>query len=334
MTQLHPTLADIHAARRDIASVTEQTPLVLSKLSKNSAAPLWLKLEIAQPTGSFKIRGASNAINKLTQAERERGVVCCSTGNHGRALAHAARELGAIATICLSRLVPETKVNAIEELGARVIRIGESQDDAQHEVDRLVSKEGLVEIPPFDHFDVIAGQGTIAVEILEEHPEIETLLVPLSGGGLISGIAIAAKSIKPSIRIIGISMDRGAAMAESITGDKPVDVEEFPSLADSLGGGIGLSNCYTFEICRDFVDEIVLLSEKEIYRGMRSLYFDDGVTAEGAAAVGHAAIVAGKVQLDGPAAIIISGHNVDPDQFADVIANNPVRLGEFTVNGD
>jgi threonine dehydratase len=334
MTKSRPTLADVYAACKDIVGTAERTSLVLSKLAKDSAASLWLKLETAQPTGTFKIRGASNAIAKLSEAQRERGVVCCSTGNHGRALAHAARQLGVAATVCLSSLVPETKVSAIEKLGARVIRIGNSQDDAQREVDRLVDEKGLVEIPPFDHFDVIAGQGTIAVEILEEHPEVETLLVPLSGGGLISGIAIAAKAIKPSIRIVGLSMNRGAAMAASLDAGKPVDIEEVPSLADSLGGGIGLNNRYTFEICRDLVDETVLLNENEIYQGMRSLYFDDRLTAEGAAAVGHAAIVAGKVELNGPAVIIISGCNVDPEQFADVIADKPVRLGELTVTGD
>ena len=333
MTRSHPTLADVYDAQENIEEFVVKTPLVRSKLSQGRVAPVWLKLETAQPTGAFKIRGASNAIAKLSEAQRERGVVCCSTGNHGRALAHAAGELGVAATICLSRLVPETKVSAIEKLGARVIRIGDSQDDAQREVGRLVDEKGLVEIPPFDHFDVIAGQGTIAVEILEEHPEIETLLVPLSGGGLISGIAIAAKAIKPSIRIVGLSMNRGAAMAASLDAGKPVDVEEVPSLADSLGGGIGLKNRYTFEICRDLVDETVLLSEDEIYLGMRSLYFDDRLTVEGAAAVGHAAIVAGKVDLNGPTAIIISGRNVDPDQFANIIADNPIRVGELTVNG-
>jgi len=307
--------------------------MVLSELSPDADKPIWLKLEITQPTGSFKIRGATNAIAQLSDDERLRGVVCCSTGNHGRAVAYAASQFGTAATVCLSHLVPDNKVKAIEKLGATVLRTGNSQDDAQRKADELVRGEGLVEIPPFDHFDIVCGQGTIAIEVLEQEPDVETLLVPLSGGGLISGIAIAAKALKPTIRIVGISMDRGAAMATSLAAGKPVEVTEFESLADSLGGGIGLDNRYTFAACRDLVDEVVLLSEEQIYRGMRVVCFEDRFVVEGGAAVAHAAILAGEVVIDGPTAVILSGRNVDPQQFADVISNQPVKLGDLTVNG-
>ena len=238
------------------------------------------------------------------------------------------------ATVCLSSLVPDNKVAAIEKLGARVVRVGDSQDDAQRKVDALVTDEGMVEIPPFDHFDIVAGQGTIALEILEEQPDIETLLVPLSGGGLIAGIAAAAKAVKPETHVIGLSMDRGAAMATSLEACKPTAVNEFASLADSLGGGIGMDNKYTFDICRDLVDEVILLTEDEIYRGMRSLFYDDRLVAEGAAAVGHAAIIADKVELTGPTAIVVSGRNVDTRQFAAVVAGEAVQLSDVTVTGD
>jgi threonine dehydratase len=232
------------------------------------------------------------------------------------------------AKVCLSALVPAVKVRAIEELGAQVIRIGASQDDAQAEIDRLVACGDLVNIPPFDHADVIAGQGTIALELLADRPDLATIVVPLSGGGLISGIALAAKALKPDIRIIGVSMTHGAAMHASLQAGRPVAVTEVPTLADSLGGGIGLHNQLTFNICRTLVDEIVLLSEAEIYRGMRTLFHDHRLVSEGAGAVAPAALRANKLNLAGPTAMIISGQNVDADQFLSIAAGRPVRIGD------
>lgn len=332
MTMPRPELADVMAAHRAIQGVAIETPANCSAIG-TEAAPLWLKLETLQPSGAFKLRGAANAVAKLTDAARERGVVCCSTGNHGTALAYAAKVSGVPATVCVSELVPEVKIRAIEAQGARVVRRGQSQDDAQVEADRLVTEEGMTDIPPFDNFDIIAGQGTIGLELLRDLPELECLLVPLSGGGLAAGIALAAKAIKPGIRIIGISMDRGAAMAESLRAGQPVEVTEVPSLADSLGGGIGLTNQLTFDICRDLLDEVVLVSEDEIYRGMQVLFRRDRQIAEGASAVGHAAILAGKVQLTGATATIISGRNIDMDQFTRVVTGAPVTLGDMVVKG-
>ena len=322
-----PGIEDIRAARKRIGPFAIDTPLIPSALGGG----VMLKLECFQPIGAFKIRGAANAIARLSEERKARGVVCCSTGNHGRAVAAVAGNSGIRAVVCLSNLVPETKVRAIEKLGAEVRRVGRSQDDAQKESDRLVEEEGLTEIPPFDHFDVVAGQGTIALEILDRQPQVETLVVPLSGGGLIAGIALAAKAVKPSIRIVGISMDRGAAMAASLGAGHPVAVEEFASLANSLGGGIGLDNRVTFQVCRDHVDEVILVDEEAIYRGMRSMFFDERMVAEGAACVGHAAYLAGRLHLDGPSAFIVTGRNVDTEQFAAVVGNRPVRLGEITV---
>ena len=322
-----PGLEDIRAAQARVAPFAIDAPLIPSAVSDT----VMLKLECFQPIGAFKIRGAANAIARLSDEQKERGVVCCSTGNHGRAVATVAARSGIRAVVCLSNLVPETKVKAIEKLGAEVHRIGRSQDDAQIESDRLVEEEGLTEIPPFDHFDVVAGQGTIALEILERQPDIETLAVPLSGGGLIAGIALAAKAVKPSVRIVGISMDRGAAMAASLDAGRPVAVEEFASLADSLGGGIGLDNRITFEVCRRHVDDVVLIDERDIYRGMRSMFYDERIVAEGAACVGHGALLAGKLHLDGPAAFIVTGRNVDTEQFAAVVRGETVRLGDLDV---
>lgn len=324
----------VQAARAAIAGVAVKTPLIASRCLEGAARqPVFLKLETLQPIGAFKLRGAANALSLLGVDERARGVVCCSTGNHGRAVAFAARRLGVRATVCLSHLVPEIKICAIEALGGTVRRVGRSQDEAQVEADRMVREEGLTDIPPFDHPHVIAGQGTIALEILEDRPDIETILVPLSGGGLIGGIALAAKALKPSIRIIGISMARGAAMQASLKAGRPVEVEELPTLADSLGGGIGLENRWTFDLCRSLVDEVVLLEEAEIYRGMRTLLLEERLVAEGAAAVGHAALLAGKVKLDGPAAIIISGQNAPMEQVLAIGRGEPVTLGGLHVKG-
>ena len=187
----------VHAARAAIAGVAVKTPLIASRcLDVAAKHPVFLKLETLQPVGAFKVRGAANALSRLDAEQRARGVVCCSTGNHGRGVAYAGRRLGVKATVCLSSLVPDVKVRAIEALGATVVRVGRSQDEAQHEVGRLVREEGLTDIPPFDHPAVVAGQGTIALEILEDRPEIETILVPLSGGGLIGGIALAPSTEK------------------------------------------------------------------------------------------------------------------------------------------
>ena len=324
----------VQAARAAIAGVAVKTPLIASRcLESATRQPVFLKLETLQPIGAFKLRGAANALSLLGVDERARGVVCCSTGNHGRAVAFAARRLGVRATVCLSHLVPEIKICAIEALGGTVRRVGRSQDEAQVEADRMVREEGLTDIPPFDHPHVIAGQGTIALEILEDRPDIETILVPLSGGGLIGGIALAAKALKPSIRIIGISMKRGAAMQASLMTGRPVEVEELPTLADSLGGGIGLRNRWTFDLCRNLVDDVVLLDESDIYRGMRVLLLEERLVAEGAAAVGHAALLAGKVKLDGPAAIIVSGQNAPMEQVLAIGRGEPVTLGGLEVKG-
>jgi threonine dehydratase len=329
-----PNLAAIRAAQFAIAGSARRTPLLsATAFSARFGSEILLKLESLQPTGAFKLRGATNAVSRLTAEQRNRGVGCCSTGNHGRAVAYAAQRAGIRAVVCLSALVPENKVEAIRALGADVRRIGNSQDAAQLEIDRLVRDEGLTDIPPFDHPDVIAGQGTIALELLEERPDIATIVVPLSGGGLISGIAIAAKAMKPGIRIIGVSMEHGAAMHESLAAGKPIAVTEVPSLADSLGGGIGLANRFTFAACRALVDATILLREAEIYRGMQALFLEQRLVTEGAAATGVGALLAGKLKLDGPTALIVTGHNVAPDQFLAVASGQPVRLGDQSVKG-
>jgi len=320
------TLQDIQAAKKRIAGKVERTPMVLSaSLSERMGFPVHLKLEHRQITGAFKLRGASNAVASLTADEKARGVIAASTGNHGRALAYAARRENMRAVICMSKLVPQNKLDEIRRLGAEIRIVGNSQDDAQEEVDRLVAAEGLVMVPPFDHPAVIAGQGTLGLEIMEQVPDARTVLVPLSGGGLAAGVAAAVKGMSPGTKIIGISMARGAAMKASLEAGHPVLVEELPTLADSLGGGIGLDNRLTFAMCRDLLDDVVLLSEEEIAAGIRHAYTLEREIVEGAGAVGIAALLAGEVKADGPIAVILSGRNIDMELHRRIVCAEAER---------
>ncbi len=307
----HIQLADIERARERISGGLRVTPIEASaSLSDLAGVPVTLKLEHHQKTGSFKLRGATNAVLSLNEDQRAAGVVGVSTGNHGRGLAYAAREAGVRCIICMSELVPQNKVDGIKAQGAEVRIVGRSQDDAQEEVDRLVA-DGMTMLPPFDHPDIIAGQGTLGLEILEQVPEVETVLVPLSGGGLISGLSAAMKALKPSVGVIGVSMERGAAMHECLKAGKPVHVEEMPTLADSLGGGIGLDNEYTFAMTRDLVDETITVSEAQIAEAIRHAYWHERQIIEGSGSVGVAVIMSGQVKSDGPVVCVVSGANID-----------------------
>ena len=312
---------------------THDTPLVPSPyLSRLAGGDFLLKLEIGQATGAFKLRGAANAVLNLPADAP--GVTCCSTGNHGRAIAYAAKARGLKAVVCMSRLVPKAKVDGIRALGAEARIVGESQDDAQLESRRLADEDGFCEVSPFDDPHVIAGQGTIGLELLEQRPDLATVLIPLSGGGLAGGIAATLKQIKPSIRVIGVTMDRGAAMYQSVKAGHPVPVTEVASLADSLGGGIGLENRHSFALCQKHLDDIVLVTEDEIYRAMQAHYFEDRLVCEGASAVGAAALIAGKLgKTPGPTASIITGRNVDMTVFTDIISGRDVRLDAMTLKG-
>jgi threonine dehydratase len=318
-------LSDIRAARERIASKVERTPTVpSSSLSKQLGVPVHLKLEHRQTTGSFKLRGASNAVASLSAEEKVRGVVAASTGNHGRALAHAAKLESMRAVICMSRLVPQNKLDEIRRLGAEIRIVGNSQDDAQQEVERLVAQEGLVMLPPFDHPAIIAGQGTLGLEMIEQIPDAALVLVPLSGGGLAAGVAAAVKGFSPRTKVIGVSMARGAAMKASLDADRPLEVEELPTLADSLGGGIGLDNRLTFAMCRDLLDEVILLSEDEIAAGIRHAYAEEREIVEGAGAVGIAALLAGKVKPTGPVVVLLSGRNIDMNEHRRIICGEAI----------
>ena len=325
-------LSHIHAARSVLNGIADATPFVPSPyMSMRAGHEFLLKLETCQPIGAFKLRGAVNAVMSLPEGVA--GVTCCSTGNHGRGVAWAAARRGIRAVICMSELVPKAKVDGIRALGAEVCIIGRSQDDALAESQRLVASEGLVEISPFDDARVIAGQGTIGAEMIEARPDLDMVLVPLSGGGLAAGVAVAVKSVQPQVRVIGVTMDRGAAMHASLAAGHPVEIEEVPSLADSLGGGIGLNNKLSFPLCRDWLDDTILVTEDEIRDAMQVLFFEDRMVAEGASVVGLAAVLSGKVQPEGPTGTIVTGRNLDMAQFLRIMAGEDVALGDRILKG-
>jgi threonine dehydratase len=326
------SLRDILAARQVIRGLADATPFVPSPfMTKVAGQEFLLKLENMQPVGAFKLRGALNAVMSLPDTVK--GVTCCSTGNHGRGVAYAARGRRMTAVICMSTLVPQAKIDGIRALGADVRIVGTTQDEAMRESQRLCAAEGLVEISPFDDPKVIAGQGTIGLEMLEARPDLSMILVPLSGGGLAAGIAVAAKAINPRIKVIGVTMERGAAMHASLCAGHPVEVAEQASLADSLGGGIGLGNRLSFPLCRDHLDATVLVTEDEIRHAMQLLYHEDRIVAEGASVVGLAVVLSGKVRPDGPLATIITGRNLDMSVFTRIITGEDVRIGDLTIEG-
>ena len=324
-----PTIADIRRARRQIAPRVLTTPVVPSQtLGELSGVPVFLKLEHHQTTGSFKLRGATHAVLNLSREQRARGVVGVSTGNHGRGLAYAARQAGIRCIICMSSLVPQNKIDGIALQGAEVRIVGDSQDEAQVEVDRLVREEHMTVLPPFDHFDIITGQGTLGLELLEQNSQFRTVLVPVSGGGLISGMAIALKAAQPEIRVIGVSMERGAAMYESIRSGHPVEVEELPTIADSLGGGIGLDNRLTFSIVQKLVDELIVVSEGEIAEAIRHAYWSERQILEGSGSVGIAALLSGKIKSHAPVAVLTSGGNIDMNLHHRIISGENIDFPE------
>ena len=309
-----PTVADVREAQSRIAGLARRTPL-----RRSGGLGVHLKLESEQETGAFKLRGAANKLLSLTDEERARGVVTVSSGNHGRAMAFVAARLGIDATVCLTGRAPALKVDAIRDLGATVLVVGDTMDEADVAARRLVSDEGLTFVHPFDDPAVIAGQGTVGLEIVADLPDVDTVVVPLSGGGLISGIALAVKDARPAARVVGVTMDVGAAMHESLLAGRNVDVVEDDTLADALAGSLG-ANDYTLRLCRELVDHTVLVSEDEIAAAMAWMLDEERLTVEGGAAVGVAATLAGRISPDGPTAVVVSGRNVAPGAYAAAVA--------------
>jgi len=319
-------LREVRGAADRIAGLARRTPLKPSTaLSRRLDRSVHLKLESRQDTGAFNLRGAANAILSLPPDAQRRGVVTVSSGNHGRALAWVARRLGIPAVVCLTRLVPDVKKAAIRELGAEVLDEPEDQARATDLARQLAEERGLSYVDPFDHPDVIAGQGTTGLEILDERPEVDTLVVPVGGGGLIGGIAVAARALKPEIRIVGVTNDRHPAMYECLRAGRIVPVGEAPTLADALPGAIPSDNQFTFSLCRDHVDEVRLVSERTIARGMAFALRRERLVLEGAGAVGLGLLLDAPADLDlgADVAVVCTGDNVDVERLLELAREHP-----------
>jgi threonine dehydratase len=307
-------LADVERARDRIAELVDPSPVIRSpRLSDLLAVPVWLKLECLQPPGSFKVRGAASKMLALPQEQREDGVIACSAGNHGASVAYVARLLGVPATICVPETVDPVKLRSIRGDGAEAVVQGATYDDAVEVAERLAAERGLSFVHPFDDPDVLAGQGTIGLELLDQVPDLAAVVTAVSGGGLIGGVGAAVKGRRPEVRVIGASAQNAAAMVASVQAGHPVDVPPLDTLAEVLGGGIGLDNRWSLNAVRQYVDEHVLVAEAEIAAAMVFMLSVHRLVAEGGGAVGVAAALAGRLRrLDGPLAIVVSGGNADP----------------------
>ncbi len=244
------------------------------------------------------------------------GVVTFSTGNHGMGVAYVARRLGLPAYVCLPDVVPQTKLDGLRRLGVVATPSGPTQEDAARRTEEIEREQGLVAISPIDGPDIIAGQGTIGIELLEDDPNVDTVLVPLSGGGLLSGVALSVKANSPRTRVIGVCAQAARAMYESVRAGGPIDFQESPTVADSLRGGIGMENRHTLRMVRELVDDIVLVSEAEIEQAMGFLLREERMVVEGAAAVGVAALLSGRVRARARTTALITGRNVASDVLA------------------
>ena len=317
-----PTLHDVYQAQARIKPMILKTPLLASAdlAEETGARAVHLKLECLQNTGAFKVRGAANKILSLSNEEKKKGVVTFSTGNHGKAVAYVAEQIGMQALVCLSEHVAPYRVKAIRRLGAEVSVKGRSQDEAEKNYQDLTASRGLVPVVPFDDPLIIAGQGTIALEILAELPDTDVLLIQLSGGGLLSGIAMAAKSINPGIHIVAVSLDQSPAMLESLKAGRPVQVDEKNSIADSLLGGIGFDNHYTLSLVEKFTDEHLLITEEETIDGMFYVFDKHRLIVEGAAAVGVGALMNQKINVKGKKVVtLLSGSSINSGEYIRVI---------------
>jgi threonine dehydratase len=313
---LGPTLSEIYQARRRITGVVRHTPLERSLwLSQVAGHDVYMKLEAWQRTRSFKMRGAYNAVAALDPEQRTRGLVTASAGNHGQAVALAARELGARATIYVPMDAPETKKRRIQAFGAELNTDCANYDDAEVAAREWADRRGATFVHSYADRAVVAGQGTVGLEILEDLPEVRNVIVPVGGGGLIGGLGSALKAADSTIRVIGVQSTQTPAMYEAFKAGETVNCPISATLADGLAGQV---NETSFARAREVVDEMHLVAEDAIAAAIRALY-QEGVLAEGAAAVAVAALAAGIVQVDGPTAVVITGGNIDAGRFASIL---------------
>lgn len=313
-------------ARRRVRRLVPPTPLLPhASLAECLGRPVWLKLENLQVTGSFKVRGAAAFLLGLGAEPRTRGVVTCSSGNHGRAVAWVAGELGIPAVVCLPRWVDPVKLAAVEAAGARAVLAGDSYDEAEGVALEMAAEQGLTFVPPFDHPEVAAGQGSVATEILAVLDPPFEVAIPLSGGGLVAGMAAALRqSAGPAVTVTAVSAARADVMLRSLEAGRPVEVPEEETLAGALAGGIGLDNRITFRMVRALVDRHLRVDEAAITRAMTWAATRLHAVVEGGGAVALAAALDGALgdaaaPTDSPLVLVLSGGNVDPALLARLV---------------
>ncbi|MFM2412470.1 MAG: hypothetical protein RLZZ587_803 [Actinomycetota bacterium] len=327
-----PTLAEFVAAQSVVSEVAQETPIEVSRyLSEVLGVPVTMKCENLQRTGAYKVRGAYNRMSKLTAEERERGVVAASAGNHAQGVALAARELGIHATIFMPIGVALPKLQATRAYAADVVLRGVIFNEALEAAKDFAEKSGAIFIPPFDNHDVIAGQGTVGLEIWEQVPDVETVIVPIGGGGLIAGVASSMKQRAAeegrTIRIIGVQSGQAAAYPPSIAAGEPTTIEVKPTIADGIA--VARPGKLPFEIIAKAVDEVVTVSDDDIARALLMLIERAKLVAEPAGAAGVAAILAGKIDAVGPTNVIISGGNIDPKLMERIISRGLIASGRY-----
>ena len=327
-----PSLAEFEQAARSLEGVVEHTPTEYSQhLSEVLGSPVHLKLENLQRTGSFKVRGATYRLSRLTEEERTRGVVAASAGNHAQGVALAAQQLGIPATIYMPFGVPVPKLLATKGYGAEVVLDGATVDVGLRRAAEHSERTGAILVHPFDHRDIVVGQGTLGLEIVDDVPEVETIVTGIGGGGLISGVAAAAKAKAAAegrvLRIIGVQAENAAPVPLSIEAGEPVTVTTTPTIADGIL--VARPGDIPFAIIRDLVDEVVTVSDDDIARALLVLLERAKVVVEPAGAVGVAAILAGKVRAQGPTVAILSGGNIDPLLLQRVVSHGLAASGRY-----
>jgi threonine dehydratase len=305
------SLAALRAAARGLDGIAVQTPLVeIAALTSRSAVPVSLKCEHLQPIGAFKIRGAFTAVSRIPPERRARGVITYSSGNHGQAVAYAARRLGIRSVVVMPERAPAIKVDGVRRLGGEVVIAGNSSSERYQKAQAMARQEGLVMVPPYESLDVITGQGTCGLEILEALPDVETILVPVGGGGLIAGVAAAVAAIKPSVRVIGVEPVGAPKLARALEAGRPVKLDHTESMADGL---LPLSiGELPFAVLSPVVREAIQVFEEEIAGAVRFLFREGGLSVEPSGAVTTAALLSGRAHPTGPTVAIVSGGNVDP----------------------
>ena len=323
-----PTLADIEKAREALRNVSINTPMEESRwLSGMAEGPVLLKAENLQRTGSFKIRGAYLRISRLSDQERANGVVAASAGNHAQGVALAAQMLGIKATVFMPEGAPIPKEKATRGYGAEVRFHGHSVDDALVAAKAFAAETGAVLIHPFDHVDIVTGQGTCGLEILEQCPDVRTILVSCGGGGLIAGIATAVKAVRPDVKVVGVQADGAAAYPDSLAEGHPIALESMSTMADGIA--VGCPGDVPFRAIQQHVDEMVTVSEESLSRALLMLLERAKLLVEPAGAAAVAALLDHPTRFETPAVAVLSGGNVDPLLLMRVIRHGMAAAGRY-----